>query len=95
MGSIEFMLVPGYSYARQRAGDDDDECGDGTIANSALDIPAADHQAEFPFVGKAHRLNQNNMAGPAAIIVPPLKKHTATVIWAHGLGDRWVDVQLH
>lgn len=43
----------------------------------------------------AQRLNQNNMAGPAALVVPALKKHTATVIWAHGLGDRWVDVQLH
>ena len=56
MGSIEFMsalLVPGYSYARQRAGGDDDECGDGTIANSALDIPAANHQAEFPSLEKA------------------------------------------
>ncbi|KAL2056283.1 hypothetical protein ABVK25_003306 [Lepraria finkii] len=27
------------------------------------------------------------MAGPAALVVPALKKHTATVIWAHGLGD--------
>ena len=22
-------------------------------------------------------------------MVPALRKHTATVIWAHGLGDRW------
>ena len=44
---------------------------------------------------RAQRLNQNNMAGPAALVVAALKKHTATVIWAHGLGDRWVDVQLH
>lgn len=29
------------------------------------------------------------MAGPAALVVPALKKHTATVIWAHGLGDRY------
>ncbi|KAL2042665.1 hypothetical protein N7G274_004424 [Stereocaulon virgatum] len=27
------------------------------------------------------------MAGPAALVVPALKKHTATIIWAHGLGD--------
>ncbi|KAI9754496.1 MAG: hypothetical protein M4579_004666 [Chaenotheca gracillima] len=27
------------------------------------------------------------MAGPAALVVPALKKHTATVIMAHGLGD--------
>ena len=27
------------------------------------------------------------MAGPAALVVPALKKHTATVIFAHGLGD--------
>jgi hypothetical protein len=33
--------------------------------------------------------SQNNtMANKAAIIVPALKKHTATVIMAHGLGDR-------
>lgn len=31
-----------------------------------------------------------SMAGPAALVVPALKKHTATVIWAHGLGDRSV-----
>ena len=30
------------------------------------------------------------MAGKQALIVPALKKHTATVIMAHGLGDRWV-----
>jgi hypothetical protein len=29
------------------------------------------------------------MAGKHALIVPALKKHTATVIMAHGLGDRW------
>ena len=28
-----------------------------------------------------------NMASAAPLIVPALKKHTATVIWAHGLGD--------
>lgn len=28
------------------------------------------------------------MANKAAIIVPALKKHSATVIMAHGLGDR-------
>ncbi|MCJ1228810.1 hypothetical protein MMC12_005473 [Toensbergia leucococca] len=27
------------------------------------------------------------MAGPAALVVPALAKHTATVIFAHGLGD--------
>ncbi|KAI9817468.1 MAG: hypothetical protein M1827_001078 [Pycnora praestabilis] len=27
------------------------------------------------------------MSGPAALVVPALKKHTATVIMAHGLGD--------
>ena len=27
------------------------------------------------------------MSGPAAIVVPALKRHTATVICAHGLGD--------
>ena len=31
---------------------------------------------------------KHNMAGPAALVVPALKKHTATVIMAHGLGDR-------
>ena len=30
----------------------------------------------------------NNMATAAPLVVPALKKHTATVIWAHGLGDR-------
>lgn len=30
----------------------------------------------------------HNMATAAPLIVPALKKHTATVIWAHGLGDR-------
>ena len=30
------------------------------------------------------------MAGPAPLIVPALKKHTATILWAHGLGDRCV-----
>lgn len=30
------------------------------------------------------------MAGPAALIVPALKKHTSTVIVAHGLGDRYI-----
>jgi hypothetical protein len=28
-----------------------------------------------------------NMAGRAPLVVPALKKHTATVIVAHGLGD--------
>ena len=28
-----------------------------------------------------------NMAGRAPLVVPSLKKHTATVIVAHGLGD--------
>ncbi|MCJ1393150.1 hypothetical protein MMC18_006022 [Xylographa bjoerkii] len=27
------------------------------------------------------------MSGPAALVVPAVKKHTATVIFAHGLGD--------
>ncbi|KAL9072630.1 MAG: hypothetical protein Q9161_003488 [Pseudevernia consocians] len=27
------------------------------------------------------------MATAAPLVVPALKKHTATVIWAHGLGD--------
>lgn len=27
------------------------------------------------------------MAQLAPLVVPALKKHTATVIWAHGLGD--------
>lgn len=30
------------------------------------------------------------MASPKALVVPALKKHTATVIMAHGLGDRSV-----
>jgi len=30
----------------------------------------------------------NTMANKAAFVVPALKKHTATVIMAHGLGDR-------
>ena len=30
------------------------------------------------------------MASPKALVVPALKKHTATVIMAHGLGDRFV-----
>jgi hypothetical protein len=29
------------------------------------------------------------MAGKQALIVPALKKHSATVIMAHGLGDRF------
>lgn len=29
------------------------------------------------------------MAAP--LVVPALRKHTATVIWAHGLGDRYAD----
>lgn len=29
------------------------------------------------------------MAGLAALVVPAVKKHTATIIWAHGLGDRY------
>ncbi|MCJ1336722.1 hypothetical protein MMC09_002000 [Bachmanniomyces sp. S44760] len=35
------------------------------------------------------------MSGPAALVVPALKKHTATVIFAHGLGDTgagWSDL---
>lgn len=28
------------------------------------------------------------MAAP--LVVPALRKHTATVIWAHGLGDRYL-----
>ena len=27
------------------------------------------------------------MAGPAALVIPAIKRHTATIIWAHGLGD--------
>ena len=27
------------------------------------------------------------MAGPAALVIPAVKRHTATIIWAHGLGD--------
>lgn len=30
----------------------------------------------------------STMANKAAFVVPALKKHTATVIMAHGLGDR-------
>ena len=29
------------------------------------------------------------MAAP--LVVPALRKHTATVIWAHGLGDRYLE----
>lgn len=32
----------------------------------------------------------SKMAGRQALVVPALKKHTATVIMAHGLGDRSV-----
>lgn len=32
----------------------------------------------------------NTMAQLAPMVVPALKKHTATVIWAHGLGDQCV-----
>ena len=28
------------------------------------------------------------MASRAPLVIPALKKHTATVIWAHGLGDQ-------
>jgi len=31
------------------------------------------------------------MASRAPYVVPALKKHTATVIMAHGLGDRFVN----
>jgi hypothetical protein len=34
------------------------------------------------------------MAGRHALVVPALKKHTATIIMAHGLGDRWASVSL-
>jgi len=30
------------------------------------------------------------MSGPAAIVIPAVKRHTSTVIVAHGLGDRYV-----
>ena len=30
------------------------------------------------------------MAQLAPLVVPALKKHTASVIWAHGLGDSYV-----
>lgn len=29
------------------------------------------------------------MSGPAALVVPAIKRHTATVIVAHGLGDSY------
>jgi predicted esterase len=35
------------------------------------------------------------MSGAGALIVPALKRHTATVIMAHGLGDSgagWIDL---
>ena len=35
------------------------------------------------------------MPGPTALIIPAVKKHTATVIMAHGLGDSgagWVSL---
>ena len=35
------------------------------------------------------------MAARAPLVIPALKKHTATVIWAHGLGDQgsgWMPV---
>jgi predicted esterase len=35
------------------------------------------------------------MSGPAALVIPAVKKHTATVIMAHGLGDSgagWVSL---
>lgn len=47
-----------------------------------------------PPVG-AEELANSNMAGRAPIIVPALKRHTSTVIVAHGLGDSgagWYDV---
>lgn len=34
------------------------------------------------------------MSGPAALVVPAIKRHTATVIVAHGLGDSYVTLQL-
>lgn len=31
------------------------------------------------------------MAQLAPLVVPAIKKHTATVIWAHGLGDSYAE----
>jgi hypothetical protein len=34
------------------------------------------------------------MSGPAALVVPAIKRHTATVIVAHGLGDSYAPSSL-
>lgn len=46
------------------------------------------HHTRFQAFYSAARFCHYRMAGPAALVVPALKKHTATVIMAHGLGDR-------
>lgn len=48
------------------------------------------HLQRYQFVLLFALLNTFDlMAQSAALIVPALKKPTATVIIAHGLGDRW------
>ncbi len=42
----------------------------------------------FPFVLLYDHSLDAIMAARAPLIVPALTKHTATVIWAHGLGDQ-------
>ena len=60
MESVEFMS-PSLSQITATRGKgqagDDDECGDGTIANSVFAIPAADHQARVSISRKRHYLH--------------------------------------
>lgn len=60
-----------------------------TVTNVKVPIPSL--TANKPRTGS---LELNNMAGRQALVVPALKRHTATVIMAHGLGDRWAEVPI-
>jgi Phospholipase/Carboxylesterase len=60
------------------------------LNDSHFPSPTSINLAPFPF---ATAKQTNKMPPPTALIVPAIKRHTATVIMAHGLGDNgagWV-----
>lgn len=60
-----------------------------------MNIYAALATLIFGFLIVFFKVQPTNMAGRQAITIPALKKHTATIIMAHGLGDSgagWVQL---
>lgn len=94
------MHIFGTVNANHQKGGEVAEVIGGRISGVNRDIlssssPTALLILSFGFIVQLLGEIHSKMPARAPYVVPALKKHTATVIMAHGLGDRFVDNPVH